>query len=159
MTVIVDGVESPPTTPGAPVPYTPGATYRFNGMEISISGQPGDGDEFEIGPNKNLAGDGRNAVLLGNLQESRTIEGGLTFQGAYAQMVSMIGNVTREMEVTTAGATKLYTQAVQAQQSVSGVNLDEEASNLIRYQQAYQAAGKVMQTASVLFETLLSIGR
>lgn len=159
VTVIVDGVESPPTTPGAPVPYTPGATYRFNGMEISISGQPGDGDEFEIGPNKNLAGDGRNAVLLGNLQESRTIEGGLTFQGAYAQMVSMIGNVTREMEVTTAGATKLYTQAVQAQQSVSGVNLDEEASNLIRYQQAYQAAGKVMQTASVLFETLLSIGR
>ncbi len=159
VTVIVNGVESPPTTPGDPVPYTAGATYRFDGMEITISGQPGDGDEFGIAANQNVAGDGRNAVLLGNLQEGRTIEGGLTFQGAYAQMVSMIGNMTREAEVTSAGASKLYTQAVQAQQSVSGVNLDEEASNLIRYQQAYQAAGKVMQTATVLFDTLLSIGR
>jgi flagellar hook-associated protein 1 FlgK len=50
-------------------------------------------------------------------------------------------------------------QAVIAQQSVSGVNLDEEAANLIKFQQAYQAAGKVMQIAGTLFDTLLSLGR
>jgi flagellar hook-associated protein 1 FlgK len=159
VTVIVNGVESPPTTPGDPVPYTAGATYRFNGMEITLTGAPGDGDEFQIVHNQNVNGDGRNAVLLGTLQEKNMIAGGMTYQGAYAQMVSMIGNVTREVEVTNAGASKLYKQAVEAQQSMSGVNLDEEASNLIRYQQAYQAAGKVMQTATQMFETLLEISR
>ncbi len=158
VTVIVNGVET--TIPaGDPVPFTAGATYRFHGMEVTISGQPRDGDNFQITNNQNVAGDGRNAVLLGNLQESQLVEGNMTLQGAYAQMVSVIGNLTREAEVTSAGAQRLYTQSVQSQQSMSGVNLDEEASNLIRYQQAYQAAGKVMQTATVLFETLLSIGR
>lgn len=160
VTVVINGVEQVPGFPAEdPVPYTAGATYRFNGMEFTFSGTPVAGDEFGIAENTNIAGDGRNAVLLGALQAKDTIEGGLSYQGAYAQMVSMIGNMTREVEVTNAGATKLYKQASEAQQSMSGVNLDEEASNLIRYQQAYQAAGKVMQTASVLFDTLLSIGR
>jgi len=50
-------------------------------------------------------------------------------------------------------------QSIQAQQSFSGVNLDEEAANLLRYQRAYQAAGKALQIANTLFDTILSIGR
>ena len=50
-------------------------------------------------------------------------------------------------------------QAMQVQQSLSGVNLDEEAANLLRYQQAYQAAGKMIQIASTVFQTLLDLGR
>jgi flagellar hook-associated protein 1 FlgK len=69
----------------------------------------------------------------------------------------MVGNQTHEMEVTSTAAGKVYTQAVEAQQSESGVNLDEEAANLLRYQQAYQAAAKVMQTASDLFKALLEM--
>jgi flagellar hook-associated protein 1 FlgK len=60
--------------------------------------------------------------------------------------------------VSSSASNNLLTGLVQAQQSESGVNLDEEGSNLLRYQQAYQAAGKVMQIASQLFSTLLTLG-
>jgi flagellar hook-associated protein 1 FlgK len=63
------------------------------------------------------------------------------------------------VQVNASAAESLLKQATDVQQSVSGVNLDEEAANLIKYQQAYQAAGKVMATASTLFDTLLSLGR
>ncbi len=88
------------------------------------------------------------------------MEGGTTsFQGSYARLVNLVGNKTRELDVTSRAETQLLAQAIQAQQSVSGVNLDEEATNLLRYQQAYQAAGKVMQVANELFDVVLSINR
>jgi len=71
--------------------------------------------------------------------------------------VSQVGNQTRELEVTSKAQANLVAQTEQAQQSLSGVNLDEEAANLLRYQQAYQASGKVMQIASTLFDTLLRL--
>ena len=73
-------------------------------------------------------------------------------------MVSGTGNKTRELNVTSAAETQALEQATAAVQSESGVNLDEEATNLIRYQQAYQAAGKMMQIASQLFDVLLQLG-
>jgi flagellar hook-associated protein 1 FlgK len=74
-------------------------------------------------------------------------------------MVSYVGNKTREVQVNGSASEALLAQAREAQQDVSGVNLDEEAANLLKYQQAYQASGKVMQIASTLFDTLLSLGR
>ena len=85
--------------------------------------------------------------------------GNATFQGAYAQVVNVVGNKAREAQIGMNAADAAVVQATKAQQSVSGVNLDEEAANLLRYQQAYQAAGKVMQIASTLFDTILSLGR
>lgn len=108
-------------------------------------------------------GDNTNALALAALQTSDHAIDGIstdtTFQGAYSQLVSLVGNKTREVQVTGASETQRLSLVVQAQQSVSGVNLDEEASNLLRYQQAYQAAGKVMQIASDMFDVLLSLGR
>ena len=77
---------------------------------------------------------------------------------AGSQLVNQVGNKTRELEVTSAAAGQLYTSAVTAQQSESGVNLDEEAANLMKYQQAYQAAVMLMKTASDMFDVLLSLG-
>ena len=71
--------------------------------------------------------------------------------------MSQVGNKTRELEVTSKAQANLVAQTEQTQQSMSGVNLDEEAANLLRYQQAYQAAGKVMQIAGTLFDTLLNL--
>ena len=145
---------------GATVPYAPGATLSFSGVSFSIAGAAADGDSFTVGRNGKGVGDSRNAVLLGSLQSQNTLDGNTTsYLGAFSHMVSMVGNKTREMQVTSAAAATLSAQTVQAQQSESGVNLDEEAANLMRYQQAYQAAGKVMQTASDLFQTLLELGR
>jgi flagellar hook-associated protein 1 FlgK len=142
-----------------PIPFTAGANYNVGGINVSFTGAPAEADTFTVGPNTNGVGDNRNARLLGQLQTKNVIDGNTaTFQSAYAEMVSFVGNKTREVQVNGEAGGKLLDQARNAQQSVSGVNLDEEASNLLRYQQAYQAAGKVMQIASTLFDTLLSLG-
>ena len=139
--------------------YTSGGNITYNGWTIQISGTPAAGDTFTIDPNTGGVGDNRNALLLAGLQTSNTLEGGQTYQNAYTHMVSQVGNKTHELEVTGKAEAKLLAAAVQAHQAESGVNLDEEAANLMRYQQAYQAAAKVMQTASQLFDLLLDLGQ
>lgn len=145
---------------GTAVPYTDGATIGFGGVSFNISGAPGNGDTFSIGPNTGGVGDSRNGALLAGLQSKNVMNNGTaTFQGGYAQVVNVVGNKAREAQIGMNAAGAAVVQATKAQQSVSGVNLDEEAANLLRYQQAYQAAGKVMQIASTLFDTLLTLGR
>jgi len=99
-------------------------------------------------------------LLLAGLRTANTLLGATaSYQSAFGQLVSEIGNKSRELEVTSEAQNDLVAQTELAQQSLSGVNLDEEAANLLRYQQAYQAAGKVMQIASTLFDTVLQLGR
>lgn len=160
VTKTVGGVSTTYPAGTAAIPYEAGANYNFGGVNIGFTGTPREADTFSIAKNVNGAGDNRNMRELGNLQTKNTMDGGKTsFQGAYAEMVSFVGNKTREVEVNAKAGDSLLRQAHNAQQSVSGVNLDEEAANLLKYQQAYQAAGKVMQMASTLFDTLLSLGR
>ncbi|MBU1264496.1 MAG: flagellar hook-associated protein FlgK [Gammaproteobacteria bacterium] len=140
------------------LPYTPGETITYNGWSFTISGAPADTDTFTVGPNAGGVGDNRNALLLTGLQTANAM-GGTTYQGAYSQLVSEIGNKSRELQVTGTAAGLLLSEATTSLQNESGVNLDEEATNLLRYQQAYQAAGKVMQIASQMFDVLLSLGR
>lgn len=143
---------------GSAVPYTAGATISFGGTSFAISGTPADQDTFTVGPNTSGVGDSRNGALLAGLQTKNVLQNGTaTFQTTYAQMVNFVGTKAREAQISSTAADAAVTQATNSQQSVSGVNLDEEAANLLRYQQAYQAAGKVMQVASTLFDTLLSI--
>lgn len=145
---------------GTPVPYTDGASINFDGVSFTLSGTPANGDTFTIGANVAGIGDNRNALLLGSLQTGKIMANGtISFQTAYGQMVNMIGNKAHGVNVALAAENSLLAQAIANQQSDSGVNLDEEAANLMRYQQAYQAAGKVMQAASTMFDTLLSLGR
>lgn len=84
--------------------------------------------------------------------------GTANYQGIYGQLVSIVGNKTRELQVSSTAQDAMLAQTIQAQQSISGVNLDEEAANLLRYQRAYQAAGKGMQIANTLFDSLLGLG-
>jgi flagellar hook-associated protein 1 FlgK len=152
----------------APIAYSSGNAVSFNGLSFTISGTPANGDVFTVERNAGGSVDNRNALMLGALQTTNTIgrdasvAGSLastTYNGAYAELVSQIGNTARQTELMATAQTNVITQAKQAQQSVSGVNLDEEAANLLRYQQAYQASGKMMQIASTLFQTLLDLGR
>ncbi len=143
-----------------PVPYTSGATVSFNGVSFTISGTPRDGDTFTVGPNPSGVADSRNAVLLGNLQISSTMmDGSANFQGAYAQLVADVGNKAREINVRLDAQNKLVQESEDAIQSNSGVNLNEEAANLLRYQQAYQASAKIINIAGRLFDQLLELGR
>jgi len=142
----------------AGVAYTPGATISFNGWSASISGAPATGDTFTISSNLNGISDNRNALLLAALQTQATIASGTaTFQGAYGQLVSDVGTTTRQSDIALAAQQTFLDQSRQAQQSFSGVNLDEEAANLVRYQQAYQASARVIQIGTSLFQDLLQI--
>ncbi|MBP7393964.1 MAG: hypothetical protein KA945_09040 [Zoogloea sp.] len=161
------------SAPGTPVPYTSGMSIAFGHTDTSgafvqevsfaVSGAPQNADRFAIGANTSGVSDSRNAVLLGKLQTTKTLlsangQPSASFQSVYSQLVSSVGNKAREVNVNRDAQESLVEQATAAQKSAAGVNLDEEAANLIRYQQAYQAAGKVMSIASKLFDQVLSLG-
>ena len=143
--------------PGPTIPYASGATISFAGTSFSISGNLNNGDKFSLTENPAGVSDGRNALALGQLQSQNTMSGKTTsFQGAYAQLVSDVGNKSRELQVKTDAQAALLKQATDARDSLSGVNLDEEAANLLRYQQAYQASAKMIEVGNKLFDVLLS---
>jgi flagellar hook-associated protein 1 len=140
------------------VAYTAGDAITYNGWTISISGVPRSGDTFTVTQNIGGVSDNRNAALLAALQTTNTIAGGsATYQSAFSQSVANVGAKTREVQVAASAQDTLVGQTEAAQQSLSGVNLDEEAAALIRYQQVYQASAKMIEIASKLFESLLTI--
>ena len=142
------------------VPYNSEANIAFNGIRFSINGAPVDGDTFKVTANPTGVSDNRNALLLGSLQTKNSIAGGTTtYQAAYSQLVSQVGNKAREIQVASSAQDTLVKQGQDFIQSSSGVNLDEEAANLIRYQQAYQAAAKMIDVASKLFAEVLALGK
>lgn len=152
------------TTLASGVAYTTGANIAYNGWTTRITGNPATGDAFTIDANANGVADNRNAALLGALQTRSTMMGSATsaatasYQSAYAQIVSAVGSKANEVEAIGAAQQGLADHATQALQSLSGVNLDEEAANLLRYQQAYQASAKVLGIASKLFDEILALG-
>lgn len=140
------------------VAYTSGSTMTIAGVSFEINGSPNAGDTFTIARNSGGVSDGRNALALGQLQTQSTMSGKTaSFQSAYAQLVSDAGNKSREIEVKGAAQAALLKQSEDSRDSLSGVNLDEEAANLMRYQQAYQASAKMMEIGNKLFDVLLSI--
>ena len=145
--------------PATNLVYTDGANISYNGWTVQIKGQPDAGDSFTVTPNNSGTADNRNALLLAGLQTKNTMaNGSASFQEAYGQMVSLIGNKTRELEVTSKVQGNLVTQTQQSIDALSGVNLNEEAANLLRYQQAFQAASKMIQISDSLFDSILRIG-
>ncbi|WP_230969124.1 flagellar hook-associated protein FlgK [Nitrogeniibacter aestuarii] len=136
----------------------------LGGINLTLSGVPTNGDSFSLQSNTSGVADNTNAVALGALQTTKLMlaAGGnptANFQSTYSNLVSEIGNKANEIKVNKTAQESLYAQANATRESLSGVNLDEEAANLIRYQQAYQASAKVMSIAGSLFEEILSIAR
>lgn len=140
--------------------YTPGMTLSYNGWSAQLQGTPMNGDTFGVGPNTNGAGDNGNLLALASLGTAKLLGSGTLSVGeAYAQAVSDIGSQARTSAAAAKAQQAVLTQATNATQGISGVNLDEEAANLLKYQQAYQAAGKVMATANTLFQDILNLMR
>jgi flagellar hook-associated protein 1 len=113
---------------------------------------------FSVDGNHDGVGNNEGALRLVELESERVAAGGRTLSETYIQAVSDAGNMARQALVAKDALTVVYDQAVEARDAVSGVSLDEEAAALIRFQQAYQASAKVMQTASTLFDAVLRIG-
>lgn len=147
-----------PAVVGA-LPYVAGQDISYNGWTVQVTGVPVAGDVFSFAPNTNALGDNRNALLLASVQTQNLLANGTaSLQGGYGQLVGQVGATTNELAVTSLAQNSMVTQTVASQQSVSGVNLDEEAANLMRYQKAYQAAAKAMQIANTMFDAVLALG-
>jgi flagellar hook-associated protein 1 FlgK len=153
------------TTTSGPgnVPVINGAAtlskISFSGLSFDIAGTPAAGDTFSLQRNTSGVQDGRNAVLFAKLQTQNTVAGGAaTFQSSYARLVADNGIRTREAKVKLDAQGAVLNQAEERRDSLSGVNLDEEAANMLRFQQAYQASSKILEIGSKLFDTILSIG-
>lgn len=151
------GIAYNPATGGDIFP-TPGS-LDF-GYQMSLSGAPVVGDEFTIEFNTGGKGDNRNALLLGALPTEKLLNGGTdSFIQTYTSLVAEVGTGTAQSERNSITQQQLHSQSLAARESMSGVNLDEEAADLVRFQQAYQAAAQVISTAQSLFDTLLSVVR
>lgn len=131
----------------------------FSGMSFEVNGSPANGDQFTVQRNANGVQDGRNAVLFAKLQTQNTIAGGTaSFQSSYARLVADNGIRTREAKVQLDAQSAVLKQSQDTRDSLSGVNLDEEAANMLKYQQAYQASSKILEIGNKLFDTILALG-
>ena len=138
----------------------PGLAGADSKFRISIAGDPKKGDMFRVEFNKNGVGDNRNVLQLASLQDKPTLANGTSsYSQVYSQLVSRVGSKTHELEVNSKAQKLLLDQSIERRESISGVNLDEEAANMIRYQNLYQANAQVMATANKLFETLIGAFR
>ncbi len=130
------------------------------GYEVNVSGAAVTGDVFRVGYNTGGIGDNRNALSMANIQTENVLNNGTsTIQEAYGLLVSEIGTRTNEGKISLGAAQSLLRQTEQRIQQVSGVNLDEEAAKLIKFQQSYQASAQIISTANLLFDTLIAAVR
>ncbi|MBS0386865.1 MAG: flagellar hook-associated protein FlgK [Proteobacteria bacterium] len=136
--------------------YTSGTPISFNGFSVTLNGTPAAGDSFSINDNANGTGDNRNALKLADVLNSKVLRNGTqslaTVVNAY---VGTVGLQTSQAQGGASAQQTVLSNAQAAQQSVAGVNLDEEAANLVRFQQAYQAAAQVIKVADTLFQSLM----
>lgn len=162
------------------------STLKFDGLSVSIggTGAANTGDSFTVKPvsdtivNMKVAisseseiamglpdtngdsigeSDNRNGQALLDLQNSKVVGGSKSFSDAYASLVSSIGTKTSTLKSSSTTQANVVTQLTEQQQSISGVNLDEEYGNLQLYQQYYLANAQVLQTASTIFDALINI--
>jgi flagellar hook-associated protein FlgK len=131
--------------------------FTYQGIQISFTNPPKPGDVFTIDGNKDGTGNNENMLQLIDLQTVPVMGGGKTFAAAYIDNVNDMGNIARQATIAQSALKVVYDQAVTARDQVSGVSLDQEAADLVRYQQAYQAAAKILQVASQLFDSVLQV--
>lgn len=156
-------------------------TLEFGGMSFTVNGTPAEGDRFLVKPFYSAAGsfankltdgskiaaalpdgqtgtgDNRNALAMYDLQFDRQVNGTSTFNQSYASMINDIGNRSQMIKVNHDAQQSLTEQLRGVQQSESGVNLDEEAANLLKFQHYYQATARIVETASTIMDTILGI--
>jgi len=131
--------------------------FTYQGIQISFSNPPKTGDIFTIDGNKDGTGNNENMLQMVDLESKAVMGGGKTFASAYIDNVNDMGNIARQATIAQSALKVVYEQAVTTRDQVSGVSLDQEAADLVRYQQAYQAAAKILQVASQLFDSVLQV--
>jgi flagellar hook-associated protein FlgK len=131
--------------------------FVYQGIQISFSSPPKAGDVNTIDGNRDGTGNNENMLQMIDLESDPVMGGGKTFAASYIDTVNDMGNIARQASIAQSALQVVYDQAETARDGVSGVSLDQEAADLIRYQQAYQAAAKILQISSQLFDSVLQV--
>ena len=140
--------------------YSGGGNIDINGWRVQVSGAPAVGDTFIVADNTAGAGDNRNAMRMTSVLSQPVFSNGTTsLNAAVGQFTSDIGVKTNQAQVGRDAQKVVRDENAAALESLSGVNLDEEAANLVRYQQAYQAMAQIIGVADKMFQTLLAVTR
>jgi flagellar hook-associated protein 1 FlgK len=136
--------------------YTSGGNVDLNGWQVQITGTPAAGDTFTVQSNASGTGDNTNALAAANQQTTGVLSNGtISVSGAVGALISGAGAQAQQVNTAQTAQTAVNTQATTNVQSVSGVNLDEEAANLMQWQQAYQASAQALSVANGLFTSFL----
>jgi len=137
-----------------PAVLNPGVV--FQGLNISFTGVPKANDQFKLDGNKDGLGNNDNLISISEL-ETKAVVGSKTLTNSYIDQVNEMGNIARQAAISQTALKVVNEQAIKSRDEISGVSLDKEAADLIRYQQAYQASAKVLQIASQLFDAVLRV--
>ena len=138
---------------------TPSADGNINyeGITLSLSGIATDGDSFSVVTNTDGVGDNRNMLLLARLQTKDVMPGGGSINDGYADIVTTVGSQATLAKMSKEALQVIYDQSLEAKDRISGVSLDEEAADLIKFQQAFQASAKIIQVSQTLFDSILAV--
>jgi flagellar hook-associated protein 1 len=141
-----------------PFAYTSGQPITANGWSLTITGAPAAGDTFTVANNAGGIGDNRNALAtIDALTSASSLDGGTaSLSGAANDLVSGMGVITQQAQSNASAQQVVNQDAVTARNNVSGVNLDEEAANMVRYQQMYQAMAQMISASNTMFNSLVT---
>ncbi|WP_372781422.1 flagellar hook-associated protein FlgK [Litorivivens sp.] len=140
--------------------YTSGSTISINGTDLILQGEPAAGDSFNLSANSGGVGDNRNLRAMLGIQDAGMFNNGNTsVMESAATVLGDVAVATRSSSIRANSQLSLLNQNVARRESVSGVNLEEEAANMLRYQQAYQAAAQAVSTSNTIFQTLINAFR
>lgn len=144
-------------TPGQPIEYATAAP--LNGWSLTLQGVPKNGDTYEVKPNTFTTLNAGNALSMLNLRDLAMFDGAPLTDG-YASLIADIGTRVQSAKSAAMVSESIAVNIEKDRASIAGVNLDEEAAKMLQYQQAYQAAGKMLQISQNIFDTLIqSLGR
>jgi flagellar hook-associated protein 1 FlgK len=137
--------------------YTNGTPLAFNGSQVTLNGAPATGDTFTVGAAAAAnTGDNSNAFALIDALSAASLNGGTTSLNDVANnVVSQVGVATQQAQANASAQQSVNQSATETRSNLSGVNLDEEAAKLVKYQQAYQACAQLIQASGTMFNSLI----
>jgi len=138
--------------------FSAGQPITYNGMALTLAGQPKSGDRIALAPTTHPAASNGNALRFDNLASQLLVDG-QTAADAYANAMSDLGVRVQGAAASADTSATVASRANAELSAETGVNLDEEAARLIQYQQSYQAAAKMLQTAQTMFDAIINLGR
>jgi len=145
---------------GAPIPLAPATQYTVS-FDMTVAGSPGKGAAINVSLSQPGSLDNRNGTALADLQTAKTVDTGSASKGislndAYGKLVEGVGSKAAQGKLDSAATSAILANAKGARDSLSGVDLDEETGNLVKYQQYYTASSQIIKAAQEIFSTLIN---